>query len=80
MITLFLRITQGLIPEDNANEIGKLLGDEEAKELNEEVKALFLMKLEICRKNCVLFSSVISKNGIRKMISRKLFDLIPVCF
>ncbi|KAF8086005.1 hypothetical protein N665_0639s0017 [Sinapis alba] len=52
---------QGLVPEDNAYERGKLLGDEDAKELNEEVKALFLMELEIFRKKCELLSSFISK-------------------
>ncbi|KAG2317422.1 hypothetical protein Bca52824_020544 [Brassica carinata] len=59
-------VSQGLIPEDVAYERGKLLRDEEAKELNEEVKALFLMELEIFRKKCELFSSVIFT-----MLSRK---------
>lgn len=54
-------VSQGLVPEDYAYERGKLLGDEVAKELNEEVKALFLMELEICRKKNEFVSSFISK-------------------
>ncbi|CAH8383550.1 unnamed protein product [Eruca vesicaria subsp. sativa] len=54
-------VAQGVVPKDYAYERAKLLGDDEAKKLNQEGNALFLMEIEFCKKKIELISSVISK-------------------
>ncbi|ESQ47666.1 hypothetical protein EUTSA_v10021741mg [Eutrema salsugineum] len=53
-------VAEGLIPEYFAFERAKLIGDEKAKELNERVKALSIMYLELFSKKCELVASAIT--------------------